>query len=185
MILASLIAFFTVLMTVPVSALERPLTPQEWQKMYDACLEGGRAVAQQLNLPPEYAPTFCTCARDNLKTLAPAEWDTRFPVIRERCTNLARNLTQPPPAGWPSDGFSRLRSECYQKPPSDVPAQALNAFCTCYVDYVPKNVSFREWLLVGLAINTKGLQNLDAQEKSILTKVLSVRAYCTAKFVSQ
>ena len=76
----------------PVEQHHIPSTPQDWQKMYDACLEGVKPVAQQQNLPPTFAPAYCTCVRDSAKTLPRAEWDKPFPAdIRERCINLAKN----------------------------------------------------------------------------------------------
>ena len=188
MVLATLISLLA-LLTSPVRA-ERPVTPQDWPKIYDACLEGVRIAAQQLKVGPAYAPTYCTCVRDNLKMVAQAEWNARFPVIDERCTQLAKNVSQfsrsnSNTAEWTTERLSRPRTECYQQPPATVPARSVGSFCTCYLDYLPKNVSWREWLLVDLAIKTKGLQNLDAQETSLLTKILTVTAYCAEKLASQ
>src|SRR6267154_1424975 len=54
--------FFFVFILFPAHAAG-PSTPEDWQKMYDASLEGTRPVSQKMNLGQAFGPTFCACVR--------------------------------------------------------------------------------------------------------------------------
>ncbi len=169
-------------MTFPASAAG-PSTPQEWQQMYDACVEGTQAVSQKMGLGPGYAPAFCACVRENLQKTAETERDAEFRAIQNRCMQSAKAASDA--NDWPQAGISNFQADCYKQPPSNVPRRSLKAFCTCYVQYVPRNVPWREWLLLDLAIKTKGALSLDSRETAIMARVLTVGAYCSEKIVSQ
>jgi hypothetical protein len=87
--------------------------------------------------------------------------------------------------GWPQEGVNTLRKICYQQPRRDVPPQYLNAYCGCYVNLVPSNIAWNDWLLLDEAVRVKGRQNLDAQEKAIIISVLDDATYCFLKYVPQ
>jgi hypothetical protein len=60
-------------------------TPEEWQQMYDACLQGAAYVAGQRNLTVEFPALFCSCVSDDLKRTPNADRNAQFPAIRDRC----------------------------------------------------------------------------------------------------
>jgi hypothetical protein len=72
----------------PISAAG-PSTPEDWQKLYDACFQGAQVVASQQGLGPDFPAKFCTCTRDDLKSTPEDEWDAQFPAIRDRCLRRA------------------------------------------------------------------------------------------------
>ena len=51
----------------------------------------------------------------------------------------------------------------------------------CYVDLTQKTVPWRDFLLLNSAISTKGLAELDAEEKTIMGKMLEAAFYCSQK----
>jgi F0F1-type ATP synthase beta subunit len=42
-------------------------------------------------------------------------------------------------------------------------------------------ISWRQYLLLDSAVRIKGMNNLDSEERAILTKALEVRNYCSLK----
>jgi hypothetical protein len=68
-----------------------PSSPEDWQKMYNACLQGAQGVAQQLKISDkQFAPTYCACLRDKAKTMTPAEWEKPLSqVTNNQCIALA------------------------------------------------------------------------------------------------
>jgi hypothetical protein len=84
--------------------------------------------------------------------------------------------------GYPPVGITNLRKTCVQR--RDIPAAAMAAYCDCYVDRMQKTVSWRDFLLLDTAINTKGAGTLDDEEQSILGKVRETTLYCSQKATS-
>lgn len=167
--------FFIVFITFPALAAG-PATPEELQQAYNACLQGTATLSEQMILGQTFGPAFCACVRESPQKTPEADRDAKFQGIQDRCMQLAKARSEA--STWPSAGIGTLRTICYQQPRKDVPSPLLDAYCTCYIDLVPRNVSWQGWLLVDLAIGTKGLQNLDAQEKSIAIKALEDATYC-------
>jgi hypothetical protein len=151
-----------------------PSTPEDWQRLYAACLEGAQTVATQRGLGPSFPATFCRCIRDDLKGVPEADRDAQSPAIRDRCLQRA-TLAQ----GYPEAGIANLRATCMQQ--QDIPAQAITTACACYIDLVQKNVPWRDILFLESAIATKGLDSLDAEEIAILGKTLQAMSYCSQK----
>jgi hypothetical protein len=178
-------SLFSIVFVIFPALAAGPSTPWDWQKMYNACLQGIGTVSQQMNLGQGFAPTFCACVRDSLQQTPEADRDAKYQAIQDRCTQSAKQSQQSDAGAWPAAGIATLRTTCYQQPRKDVPPRSLDAYCTCYVDLTPRNVTWQDWLLIDLAIKTKGIQNLDAQERSILTKALQDATYCFQKNVPQ
>jgi hypothetical protein len=174
-----------IVLATPPALAAGPSTPQEWQRMYDACVQGTGPVAQKMNLGPEYAPAFCSCVRENLQKTAEAERDSKFTAIQGQCMQFAKEKTSSGSMDWPQAGITNFQALCYKQPPKDVPPRSVGAFCACYVQFLPRNVPWREWLLLDLAWKAKGAANLDSKEKGILGRILTVGAYCSEKVASE
>lgn len=151
-----------------------PSTPEDWQKMYDACFQGMQTVARQKGLGHDFPARFCGCARDELKRTADKDRNAAYQGIQSYCLQRATQIH-----GYPEAGIANLRATCAQR--QDIPATAMQAYCDCYVDLVQKNVPWRDFLLLDSAISTKGLAKLDAEEKAILGKALEATFYCSTK----
>ena len=67
-----------------------PSTPEDWQKMYESCLQGAAVVTHQQNLGWDFPTKFCACARDQLKSTPERDRDANFPAIRDLCLGRAR-----------------------------------------------------------------------------------------------
>jgi hypothetical protein len=178
-------SFLLALATIPALAAG-PSTPQEWQRMYDACVEGASAVSKQKGLGPGFAPQVCACVSENLQKIPASELNSKYQTIQNTCIQSSLKNASPSYASeWPPDAITKSAAECHKSPPSDVPATSMDAYCTCAVDLTAKNIRRREFLLLDSAVRTKGMQNLDAQEKSILAKWLEARHYCSLKNARQ
>src|SRR5207249_5789747 len=81
-----LAAFAVVLYCLATNAAG-PSSPEDWQKMYAACLEGIGQSAAAMKLGTDFAPKFCGCVRDKIQKIPEAERDFQYP---DRLNVLAR-----------------------------------------------------------------------------------------------
>jgi hypothetical protein len=81
--------------------------------------------------------------------------------------------------GYPEAGIANLRKTCEQR--RDIPAQAMQAYCDCYVELMQRTVPWRDFLFLDSAVAAKGLAALDANEKALLGKGLQVTLFCSQK----
>src|SRR5579862_1556385 len=162
-----------------------PATSQDWQRLYDACLEGTRRTAKAGGLTPDAAPAICACVRDSLQGTPKADWDAKFRGILNTCVQSASASSQTKASDWPPTGITTLRTICYQQPRKDAPPQSLDGYCSCYIELLPKAISWRDWVMVDAAVRAKGMQNLEGQERSIMIKALETATDCFLKNVRQ
>jgi hypothetical protein len=80
---------------------------------------------------------------------------------------------------YPPAAIANLQATCQQR--KDIPPSAMGAYCACYVDLIQRDVSWRDFLLLDSAIQTKGVASLDAEEKGILDRAVWVTLYCSEK----
>jgi hypothetical protein len=66
-----------------------PSTPEDWQRMYEACLQGAAVAADRQGMRQDFPSRFCGCVRDNLRSTAEPQRDAAFPAIRDRCIQQA------------------------------------------------------------------------------------------------
>jgi hypothetical protein len=160
----------------------------DWNQMYEACIEATRALSSknaQFNLGPKFAPALCGCMQENLQKTPSSERDAKFEGIKNSCMQSVANLSQLDADSWPAAGINLLRTVCFEKPQPYVPKESRDAYCTCYISIVPKNVSWQDYLLIDSAITAKGVQNLDPEEKYIFGRMLAAANYCIQKNVRQ
>lgn len=167
-----IVAFFILAARPATSA--GPSTPEDWQRMYDACAKGVQSAATDRGLSPEFPVKFCGCLRDTLSITPEPERDAQAPVISDRCVQFATGRPD-----YPEAGITNLRKTCMQR--ADIPKASMFVYCDCYVDLMQKTVPWRDFLLLDSAISTKGIGALDADEKSILGKALETAFYCSQK----
>jgi hypothetical protein len=167
------ILLLTAVPTLPPAAAG-PSTPEDREKLYAACLQGAEAVASQQSLGPGSPAAFCGCVRDDLKITPEGDRDAKFPAIRDYCLNRVTHAQR-----YPDAGIANLRGTCAQR--QDIPPQVIGTYCGCYIDLLQKTVPWRDFLLLDSALNTKGPNGPDDEEKAILGKGLQVTFYCSQK----
>jgi hypothetical protein len=62
-----------------------PSTPEDWQKMYAACVEGAQILANQRGFSPDFPARMCGCLREELRKLPLASLDAMYDTIQELC----------------------------------------------------------------------------------------------------
>ncbi len=77
---------------------------------------------------------------------------------------------------FPASALPALHASCLAF--KDVPDAGKEKFCGCYEALVRTKISYEEWRLLGLAIQTKGINQLDGEETRIINAVKNVRASC-------
>lgn len=160
-----------------------PSSAEEWQQMYVACVQGSASIAQKMNLGSEFPKRFCACVRDHLQNTPESIRNSKFDAVQAQCIGETKLSLSQNSSTWPLEGINTITKICREQPRKDVPAKYQGQYCVCFVEFMQKNVKWKDWLLLDLALQTKGLQNIDAQEKAIMAQVLDNTAYCSTKIV--
>ncbi len=77
---------------------------------------------------------------------------------------------------FPESSLPALHASCMDF--KDVPDAQKQKFCGCYETIVRAKISYTDWHLLGLAIETKGLYQLDGEETRIFNVVRDARLSC-------
>jgi hypothetical protein len=77
---------------------------------------------------------------------------------------------------FPDDALPALHASCMDF--KDVPDAKKQTFCACYETLVRTKISYSDWRLLGLAIQTKGINQLDGEEAHILSAVRDAKLSC-------
>ncbi|HEY1722706.1 MAG TPA: hypothetical protein VGG27_15790 [Magnetospirillaceae bacterium] len=83
-------------------------------------------------------------------------------------------------ATFPDAGVPALHNSCMAF--KDIPDNKKSSFCTCYEGMIRTKITYSDWMLLGLAIQLKGVQGLDSEEKGIFSIVRQVRVGCGGGF---
>lgn len=168
----------TVLLTLTSTARTAgpPSTSHDWQRIYAACLDGTKSTLTQRGLDPA---SICGCIRDELRKIPASQMNENFQSVQSACIQRAK--TSPLPDDWPAEGIDRSNRKCRANLPQDVLPSKADLYCSCSVSNTLEVISWRQYLLLDSAVRIKGMNNLDSEERAILTKALEVRNYCSLK----
>ena len=79
-------------------------------------------------------------------------------------------------ATFPESALPALHASCMNF--EDVAADRKARFCTCYESLVRTKITYSDWMLLSLAIQTKGVSRLDRDEARTFVIVRSARLGC-------
>lgn len=79
-------------------------------------------------------------------------------------------------ATFPAADLPALHNSCMAYP--DIPDSQKPAFCKCYEGLIKTKITYSDWVLLRLAIQIKGVKDLDKDEARIFNDVRVVRLDC-------
>jgi hypothetical protein len=151
-----------------------PSTPEDWQKMYEACVIGTMPMLSLKNLN---ANLICGCIKDEMRKLPPDQFDnTHFHVAMNACLKST----------WPDTVLESMKKQCAAKISKDLAennpsAAEVESFCDCTIRLTARAMSWEEYLQTDAAI--KARSSLDQKQKAAVTKWKEIADYCAAKAI--